>query len=221
MIDRFLEKIEDGKKISINRKSFHNQNIQENKESEVKKRTIFEPLSLNFKQEEQVKKKETKEIKEEVNKINQLYSFDKLIEKSLNYYIKYFNKQMFTRIIDGYLYFITYIPEILIEIEKFKNGLDNAIEQAGWKIEYQDKIDRDIGKGIKQNLIKIKISCILIEVEEDREEIVDDIAEDMNENKNNREYKSLKMMNSIELEKYMQRIERNWKKDKEGTKYND
>lgn len=70
MIDRFLEKIEDGKKISINRKSFHNQNIQENKESEVKKRTIFEPLSLNFKQEEQVKKKETKEIKEEVNKIN-------------------------------------------------------------------------------------------------------------------------------------------------------
>ena len=34
-------------------------------------------------------KKETKEIKEEVNKINQLYSFDKLIEKSLNYYIKY------------------------------------------------------------------------------------------------------------------------------------
>lgn len=186
MMDRFLEKVEGDTKISIDRNSLLSQDIQENKGLEIKKETISEPLSL--------------------------YSFDKLIEKSLNYYIQDFNEQMFKRIINGYLYFITYIPEILIEIEEFRNGLDNAIEQAGWNIEYQDKIDRDIGKGINQNLIKIKISCIPIEVEEDREEIVDDVAEDMNENKNNdvsnKEYKPLDMMNPIEIEKRMQEIER-------------
>lgn len=125
---------------------------------------------------------------------------------------------MFTRIIDGYLYFITYIPEILIEIEKFRNGLDTAIEQAEWKIEYQDKIDRDIGKGIKQNLIKIKISCILLEVEEDREDIIDNMNQDISENENNdvsnNEYKTLDMRNPIEIEKRMQEIERRSRKGK-------
>lgn len=192
MMDRFLEKVEGNKTISIDRRDLLSQDIQKNKGLEVKKQTISEPLSL--------------------------YSFDKLIEKSLDYYIQNFNEQMFKRIINGYLYFITYIPEILIEIEEFRNGLDNAIEQAGWDIEYQDKIDRDIGKGINQNLIKIKISCIPIEVEEDREEIVDDVAEDMNENKNNdisnKEYKPLDMMNPIEIEKRMQEIERRSRKGK-------
>lgn len=186
-MDKFLEKVDKDKNL-INEDKIFFQDIQENKGLEVKKKTISEPLSLD--------------------------TFDKLIEKSLNYYIQDFNEKMFKRIINGYLYFITYIPEILIEIEEFRNELDNAIEQAGWDIEYQDKIDRDIGKGINQNLIKIKISCIPIEVEEDREEIVDDVAEDMNENENNREYKSLKMMNSIEIEKRMQEIERRSRKGK-------
>lgn len=192
MMDRFLEKVEGDTKISIDRNSLLSQDIQENKGLEVKKKTISESLNLD--------------------------TFDKLIEKSLNYYIQDFNEKMFKRIINGYLYFITYIPEILIEIEEFRNGLDNAIEQAGWNIEYQDKIDRDIGKGINQNLIKIKISCIPIEVEEDREEIVDNIAEDMNENENNdvrnKEYKPLDMMNPIEIEKRMQEIERRSRKGK-------
>lgn len=191
MMDRFLEKV-DKDKNSINKNKIFSQNIQENKGLEVKKKTISEPLSLD--------------------------TFDKLIEKSLNYYIQDFNEKMFKRIINGYLYFITYIPEILIEIEEFRNELDNAIEKAGWDIEYQDKINRDIGKGINQNLIKIKISCIPIEVEEDMEEIVDDVAEDMNENKNNdvsnKEYKPLDMMTPIEIEKRMQEIERRSRKGK-------
>lgn len=192
MMDRFLEKVEGNKTISIDRRDLLSQDIQKNKGLEVKKQTISEPLSL--------------------------YSFDKLIEKSLDYYIQNFNEQMFKRIINGYLYFITYIPEILIEIEEFRNVLDSEIEQAGWNIEYEDKINRDIGKGINQNLIKMKISCIPIEFEEDREEIVDDVAEDMNENKNNdisnKEYKPLDMMNPIEIEKRMQEIERRSRKGK-------
>lgn len=202
MMDRFLEKVEGNKTISIDRKSLLSQGIQENKGLEVKKQTISEPLSL--------------------------YSFDKLIEKSLKYYIQDFNEQMFKRIINGYLYFITYIPEILIEIDEFRNGLDSVIEKAEWNIEYEDKINRDIGKGINQNLIKMKISCIPIEVEEDREEIVNDIGSNIHENENSNEYnnwnlckrvtqegyKSLNMMDPQEIEKRMQEIERKSRKGK-------
>jgi len=202
MMDRFLEKVEGNKTISIDSKSLLSQGIQENKGLEVKKQTISEPLSL--------------------------YSFDKLIEKSLKYYIQDFNEQMFKRIINGYLYFITYIPEILIEIDEFRNGLDSVIEKAEWNIEYEDKINRDIGKGINQNLIKMKISCIPIEVEEDREEIVNDIGSNIHENENSNEYnnwnlckrvtqegyKSLNMMDPQEIEKRMQEIERKSRKGK-------
>ena len=201
-MDRFLEKVEGNKTISIDSKSLLSQGIQENKGLEVKKQTISEPLSL--------------------------YSFDKLIEKSLKYYIQDFNEQMFKRIINGYLYFITYIPEILIEIDEFRNGLDSVIEKAEWNIEYEDKINRDIGKGINQNLIKMKISCIPIEVEEDREEIVNDIGSNIHENENSNEYnnwnlckrvtqegyKSLNMMDPQEIEKRMQEIERKSRKGK-------
>lgn len=202
MMDRFLEKVEGNKTISIDSKSLLSQGIQENKGLEVKKQTISEPLSL--------------------------YSFDKLIEKSLKYYIQDFNEQMFKRIINGYLYFITYIPEILIEIDEFRNGLDSVIEKAEWNIEYEDKINRDIGKGINQNLIKMKISCIPIEVEEDREEIVNDIGSNIHENENSNGYnnwnlckrvtqegyKSLNMMDPQEIEKRMQEIERKSRKGK-------
>ena len=201
-MDRFLEKVEGNKTISIDSKSLLSQGIQENKGLEVKKQTISEPLSL--------------------------YSFDKLIEKSLKYYIQDFNEQMFKRIINGYLYFITYIPEILIEIDEFRNGLDSVIEKAEWNIEYEDKINRDIGKGINQNLIKMKISCIPIEVEEDREEIVNDIGSNIHENENSNGYnnwnlckrvtqegyKSLNMMDPQEIEKRMQEIERKSRKGK-------